>query len=219
MVTDSPYTQEEEQSLRVGATAAVSLHLLVAGVVALAAFLTHIKTIQQLMAEGGSIAQNGPAPQEQMEVVLVPDDLPPPPPTPNPDFIRQIVPPKPVVLPPPVPVVAQPKPKPVAHPHYTAPRATGSGDSATVSRLVVGSSGFPQPGYPYLALQRRQTGTVNVSIQFDAAGHAEEVEIIGSSGLAILDSAAQDFIRANWQNESFAGRRATVPIEFHLNPP
>jgi TonB family protein len=218
MAADVTYTPEERASLRFGATAAVGLHVFVAGLVALVAFLTHIKTIQQLMAEGGAIAQNGPAPEEQMEVILVPDELPPPP-TPNPEFIRQIVQPKPVVIPPPRPVVPKPQPKPVVHPRYVAPKATGSGDSATVSRLVVGSSGFPHPGYPYEALQRHQTGTVNVSIQFDSAGYAEDVEIVGSSGVAILDSSAQSFIRANWHNESFAGRHATVPIEFTMDQP
>ena len=52
-----------------------------AGLIALIAFLTHIKSIEQLMAEGGAIAQNGPAPQEievelrASRVVLVPSKV------------------------------------------------------------------------------------------------------------------------------------------------
>jgi TonB family protein len=208
----------EEIYIREGATASFSLHLLVAGLVVLVAFLTHIKTIEQLMAEGGSIAQNGPAPQETMEVELRPEDLPPPPPTVNPEFIRQIELPKPVVTPPPpVPVPPPPKPVIVAKPRFTAPKATGSGDSASVSRLVVGTSGFPQPSYPYQAEVRGQTGTVSVAVQFDGSGSVADVEVTTSSGVPILDSATTSFIQANWHNPGFAGRHATVPIRFELN--
>jgi TonB family protein len=220
MSDSASFTRYPEDAfyIRHGATASLGLHLFVAGLVVVIAFLTHIKTIEQLMAEGGSIAQNGPAPEENIEVQLRPDDLPPPPPTPNPEFIRQIELPKPVVVPPPpVPVTPPPKPIPVAKPHFTAPKATGSDESASVSRLVVGSSGLPQPGYPQQALVRRQTGTVSVSIQFDAGGSVSDVEVTESSGVSVLDSSTVSFIQSHWHNESFAGRHVTVPIEYHLN--
>jgi TonB family protein len=208
----------EEVYIRHGATASFGLHLLVAGLVVLVAFLTHIKTIEQLMAEGGSIALNGPAPQENIEVELRPQDLPPPPPTVNPEFIRQVELPKPVVIPPPpVPVTPPPKPVVVAKPRFTAPKATGTGESASVSRLVVGSSGFPQPAYPYQAMVRHQTGTVAVAIQFDGSGSVSDVEVTQSSGVPILDSATVSYIQANWHNPSFAGHHATVPIEYRMN--
>jgi len=126
--------------------------------------------------------------------------------------------PKPVVEPPP-PVPAPPVPKPVVikKPKFTAPKATGTGESASVSRLVVGSSGFPSPGYPYEAQVRRQTGTVLVSIQFDSSGSVSDVEVVRSSGSSTLDLNSRSFIRAHWRNESFAGRRATVPIVYQLN--
>lgn len=207
----------EQIYLREGATASFSLHLLVASLVVLIAFITHIKSIQQLMAEGGSIAQNGPAPQE-LEVELRPEDIPPPPPTVNPEFIRQVELPKPVVIPPPpVPVTPPPKPVVVAKPRFTAPKATGSGESASVSRLVVGTSGFPQPAYPYQAMVRHQTGTVSIAIQFDGSGSVSDVEVTGSSGVPILDSSTISFIQSNWHNPSFAGRHATVPIEYRMN--
>ena len=207
----------EQIFLRHGATASFGLHLFVAGLVALIAFLTHIKSIEQLMAEGGSIAQNGPAPEENIEVLLRPDDLPPPPPTVNPEFIKQVELPKPVVIPPPpVPITPPPKPVIVAKPHFTAPKATSTGESASVSRLVVGSSGFPQPGYPYQAQVRHQTGTVSVSILFDSSGSVSDVEVIESSGVDILDSSTQNFIQSHWHNEAFAGRHVTVPVEYRM---
>ena len=215
-LTDYP---EERHYIPWGATGSFGFHLLIAGIVLLIAFLTHIKTIQQLMAEGGSIAQSGPAPQENIEVLLRPEDLPPPPPVVNPDFIRQVELPKPqVVPPPPIPVPVPPKAKPVvvSRPRFTAPRATGSGEVAAVSHLVVGSSGFPQPGYPYQAQARHQTGTVSVSIQFGANGAAADVDVISSSGVSLLDSSTVSFIRSHWHNESFAGKRVSVPIEYRL---
>ena len=205
----------EQIFLRHGATASFGLHLFVAGLVAWIAFLTHIKSIEQLMAEGGSIAQNGPAPQDNIEVVLRPDDLPPPPPTVNPEFIKQVELPKPVVVPPPpVPITPPPKPVIVTKPHFTAPRATGTGDSASVSRLVIGSSGFPKPSYPYEALVRHQGGTVTVAIQFNSSGSVSDVEVIESSGVPSLDSGTLSFIQNYWHDESFAGRHVTVPVEY-----
>lgn len=209
----------EQIFLRHGTTASFGLHLFVAGLVALIAFLTHIKSIEQLMAEGGSIEQSGPAPEENIEVLLRPDDLPPPPPTVNPEFIKEVELPKPVVIPPPPVPVVVPPPKPVivAKPRYTAPKATGTGESAGVSHLVVGSSGFPKPIYPYAAQIRHQTGTVTVSIQFDSTGGVADADVAESSGVSILDSGAVSFIRAHWRDERFAGQRTTVPIEFHMN--
>jgi TonB family protein len=206
----------EEIYLRHGATASLGLHLFFAGLIVLIAFLTHIKSIEQLMAEGGSIAQSGPAPEENIEVLLRPDDLPPPPPTDNPEFIKQVELPKPEVVPPPPIPVPQPKPVVVNKPRFTAPKATGSGESATVSRLVVGTSGFPQPGYPYQAQQRHLTGTVSVSIVFDSSGSVSDVEVTSSSGVGILDSATVSFIQQHWHNESFAGRHASVPVEYRM---
>ncbi len=201
--------------MRWGALGSVGLHLLVIAGVLLIAFLTHVKSLEELMRESGSIAQSGPAPEQPMEVVLQPDDVPPPPPTLNPDFIRQIEKPKPVVIPPPQPVVVK-KPVVQVKPRYTAPKATGTGESETVSRLVVGSANFPQPGYPYEAQARRQTGTVLISIQFDGSGNAADVSVIQSSGVSILDSSARIFIRSHWKDARFAGQTKTVPIEFTL---
>lgn len=202
-----------------GTTASFGLHLLAAGIVVALAFFAHIKTIQQLMEEGGAIAQSGPAPDDNIEVELRPPDLPPPPPTVNPEFVKQIELPKPAIIPPPPVPVIPPKPKPaplVKKPRYTAAHATGTGESASVSKLVLGSSGFPRPGYPYEARLRHQSGTVLVGIQFDSNGRAANVEIEGSSGVSILDASTRSFIQSHWSNGSFAGRRVTVPIDYEL---
>jgi periplasmic protein TonB len=205
----------EQGYFRLGTAGSFGLHMLVAGVILLVAFLTHVKTIEELMKESGSVATSGPAPEEPMEVVLVPDDTPPPPPVVNPDFVRQIEKPKPVVVPIPVPqpvkqIVAKAKPR------YTAPRATGDGQTNTVSRLVVGTGGFPQPGYPVEAEMRHQAGTVLVSIQFDGAGRVADAEVVQSSGVSLLDSNTRSFIRSHWHDPSFAGKTVSVPITYHL---
>ena len=205
----------EHAYFRWGSAGSIGLHALVVGVVLLVAFLTHVKTLEELMKDSGSIATNGPAPDEPMEVVLVPDDTPPPPPVDNPEFVRKIEKPKPVVVPPPVPqpvkqVVAK------AKPHYTALRATGDGQTNTISKLVVGSSEFPQPPYPVEAEMKHQTGTVNVSIQFDGDGHVADVEVIDSSGPSIFISNTRSWIRSRWHDAQFAGQTVSAPIRYVL---
>jgi TonB family protein len=128
--------------------------------------------------------------------------------------------PEPVIIPPPpVPVQPQPKPVSVGKPRFTALKATGRGETASVSRLVVGTSGFPQPAYPYQAQVQHEQGTVSIAIQFDGSGSVSDVEVTGSSGVPLLDSSTVKFIQAHWHNESFAGRHATVPIEYRMHLP
>lgn len=204
----------ERVYFRWGTAGSLGLHLLIAGTIVLIAVLTHVKTIEELMKESGSIATNGPAPEEPMEVVLI-DDTPPPPPVVNPEFTRQIEQSKPVVVPPPVP---QPVKQPVAKvkPHYTAPSATGDGQTNTISRLVVGSSEFPQPPYPVEAEMKHQTGTVNVSIQFDGNGRVTNVQVIDSSGPSIFVANTRSWIRSRWHKAEFAGQTVSAPIRYIL---
>lgn len=205
----------EQVYFRWGTAGSVGMHLLIAGIIVLSAILTHVKTIEELMKESGSIATNGPAPEEPMEVVLVPADTPPPPPVVNPDFVRQVELPKPVVIPPPV---VRPAKKPIAQakPHYTAPKATGDGQTSTISRLVVGSSEFPQPPYPVEAEMKHQTGTVDVSIQFDGGGRVSDVQVVDSSGPSIFASNTRSWIRSHWHNSQFAGQTVSAPIRYIL---
>lgn len=149
---------------------------------------------------------HAPPPEDHIDVTLK-DILPPPPPLPNPEFIRKLAPPppKPVVIVKPKP---QPKPQPAPAPVSRAP--------AMESRLVVGTSGLPHPGYPTRARLMHMEGTVVISVSFDSSGKAVGAEIASTSGSGILDSSARSFILENWKNASFAGRTETVPIQFTL---
>jgi protein TonB len=196
----------EETYVRWGTAGGFALHLLVAAIILIAAWLTGIKSIEQLMKESGALEIAPPPPDQPIEVELK-DLLPPPPPVENPDFIRQVV--KPIPSPPiPVPVIKKPivhnEPRPVTHAH------------AVVSRLIVGSGSFPQPGYPYDALVNHETGTVTLTIRFDGNGKASSVEIVNSSGHTDLDAGAREFILEHWHDSGFANRSATVPIQFVL---
>ncbi len=196
----------EHTYVRWGTVGAFGLHVLFAVIILTIAWFTGVKSIEQLMKESGALALAPPPPQDQIEIELK-DVLPPPPPVENPDFVRQIE--KPVPPPPlPVPVIKPPvvhnEPRPVAHPH------------AAVSRLVVGSGGFPRPGYPYDALVNHETGTVTLSIRFDENGRASSVEIVNSSGHTDLDAGAREFVLEHWHDAGFANSSATVPISFVL---
>jgi protein TonB len=191
---------------RWGACGAFGLHVLVAAVILIVAYETGVKSIEQLMKESGALELAPPPPDQPIEIDLK-DVLPPPPPVENPEFVRQVV---KLVPPPPLPVPVIPKPvvknesRPVSHAH------------ATVSKLIVGSGSFPQPGYPYEALINQETGTVTLAIRFDGNGKPSNVEIVKSSGHTDLDSGAREFVLEHWHDGEFANRSATVPIQFVL---
>lgn len=68
----------------------------------------------------------------------------------------------------------------------------------------------PKPHYPPVARKRHQQGTVLLSVVVDAYGLVKDIEIIESSGHAILDRSAVAGVR-EWRFE--AGRRGEKPIE------
>ncbi len=211
-ITDYP---PERNYVRRALAISFGAHLVVVLVIGLIALIFHIRSLQQLMLEGGTIAQSGPAPEEKMEVTLEPEQPPPPPPD-HVDFVRQIVKPKeqPVVVP---PKVKPAPPKPVTmKPKYTAPAATGAGDSEAKSRLVAGSSGCPAPSYPTRAKLMHMTGEVVISIQFDGGGGVASAEVASSSGSGILDSYTRSFIKENWHTPLYAGRSVTVPVRYTM---
>lgn len=195
---------DEQTYGRWGMAGSFSLHIFFVLIVLGIAWLTGIKSIEQLMKESGALAIQPPPPQDQLVEVELKDVLPPPPLVENPEFIRQIEKPKP---PPPVIKKLVPKPKPKAA--VPAPSTP-----AVVSKLVVGSGSFPRPGYPYEALLRHETGTVMVSIEFDSGGSVDEVNVVASSGHSDLDSSTRSFIREHWRDPNFAGQSATVPIQY-----
>jgi len=186
----------------------VGAHVLVVVIIGIIALIFHVKSLRDLMLQGGALEIHSPPPEEHIEVFLK-DELPPPPPVVTPEFIREIVKPPP---PPPVIVPPKPKPKPTPTPVVAEKPRTVQMES----RLLVGSSGLPQPGYPTRAKLMHISGTVVISVTFDGGGKAIGAEVVSSSGAGILDSSARSFILENWHNDSFAGRTETVPIQYTL---
>ena len=183
---------------------AVGAHVLVVVVIGIIALIFHVQSLRDLMLQGGSVEMHAAPPEEKIEVFLK-DELPPPPPIPTPEFVREIVkpPPKPII-------VEKPKPKPQPAPAVAAPKVQME------SRLVVGTSGLPHPGYPTRAKLMHISGTVMISVSFDSTGKAVGAEVVSSSGSSMLDSPTRSFILENWRNEAFAGRTETVPVEYNL---
>lgn len=78
------------------------------------------------------------------------------------------------------------------------------------------------PSYPTVARKRGQEGTVWVDIELDAKGKQARLEILRSSGIAVLDSAALTAV-SHWRFRPYevsgVGRpsRVRIPIEFALN--
>ena len=199
---------ESQSYTRWGFGASLGTHILLILIVAILAWLNHIKSLRDFMAA----SMNSPPPPTEVEVILEPDETPPPP-TDHPLFIKQILQvPKPIVIP-------KPKPKPVPKPphpivqHHTESHSTSKAES----QLVVGSGSFPYPEYPFAARQRRMQGTVLIRIVFDASGAASSATVVSSTGYSILDGAARSTILDSWKNASFAGQTQTVPIVFDLS--
>lgn len=71
----------------------------------------------------------------------------------------------------------------------------------------------PTPLYPAAARSRRLQGEVRVALQTDSEGRVRSVEVIKSSGYAILDRAAAEGVRG-WRLRPEA--RLEVPILFRL---
>ncbi len=201
-ITDYP---PERNYARQAVSVSIGMHVFVVLFIGLLALIFHIKSLRDLMLQGGSLEMHAAPPDEQIEVILK-DVLPPPPPVKTIAFERQIVkpPPKP-------PEVVKPKPKPTPTPTPVVAHDIGN------SRLVVGTSGLPKPPYPERAKMMHISGTVMMSVTFDPSGKAVDAEIVGSSGSGMLDDPTRSFILESWQNASFAGRTETVPIQYNLD--
>lgn len=79
-----------------------------------------------------------------------------------------------------------------------------------------GSSVLPHPPYPPEARDLRQTGTVMVSVEFDAQGSVSQARVLQSSGVPVLDSSTRTFIRDHWHSLAYAGQTVNVPIQYTL---
>ena len=197
-----------------GLLIAAGIHFFSAALVCLILYLLGVVSLKELLEKGGSLASSGPAPQQQMIIELKLDDIPPPP-TDHIEFIKQVLKPKPVpIIPKPPPPKPPEKPIVKTQPKFTAPKATGSGNSNLVSAFVKGTSGFPIPGYPQAALQAGQGGTVQMRVVFDGGGGVANAEVISSSGVTLLDTSTRNFIYGHWKNSSQANRTVEVPIVY-----
>ena len=194
-----------------GLAIAIGVHFFAAALVCLILYLLGIISLKELLEKGGAIASSGPAP-EQMVVELKLEDILPPP-TDQIEFIKQILKQKPVVVPPkppePKPI---PKPVPKLQSKFTAPKATGAGQSNAISAAIAGTSGLPHPSYPYEALQAGEGGTVQMRVEFDSSGGIASAEVVGSSGVTLLDTWTRNFIYAHWKNAGLANKTFTVPV-------
>jgi TonB family protein len=183
----------EQLYFRWAAPAAIGLHVLIASIVLVLAYLHHIQSLRDLMT--ASITQ---LPIDQIQILLI-DDKKPPPPTDHPLWIKQLIIPK-VKPPPPPPPPPKPKPKPPT--------------VRIVPRLIVGSNSLPSPDYPPEAYAERIQGTVMITVSFDGVGNVEDAEVVSSSGSALLDSETRHFILEHWRSAAFAGQTQTVPIQY-----
>jgi TonB family protein len=204
----------------------LGLHFLVAALVCLILYLLGIVSLKDLLQKGGAIAMSGPAPEQQLVVQLKQDDVQPPPAA-EIEFIRQILIPKVVQTPPPVPPPKPEPPKPPAKtppkqvtkappPKYTAPNATGAGNSSSLSAFALGTSGLPAPPYPYQARLNHQEGTVRLHIVFDGGGGIASADVVSSSGVEILDSSSRIWVFGHWKNASLAGKSVNVPLIYDM---
>ncbi len=213
----TPYPPERSL-VRLGVVVAIGIHIFLAVVTCLILYLMGIQSLKELLDKGGALASSGPAPEQPMVVELKLDDIKPPP-TDVIEFQQQVLKPKPQpVIPKPPPTPPTVKPVVKTRPKITAPKATGAGNSDTVSNFVVGSSGFPHPSYPYNLLSAHIGGTVYVRVVFDSSGAASEADVVQSSGTPELDATTRNFILAHWKNASEANQVLTGPVIYQPPP-
>ncbi len=159
------------------------------------------------------------APPDDSLFPMEPDDLfPAPPPAASllaltARRLERRRPPAPTPPPPPPPEYRPPPPRP-----------------ATVSLLPVGDTrsaspvaGNRPPTYPEPAVSRRISGTVLLLVRVDASGRVEDIEVLTSSGSAILDREAVRAVAA-WRFSPALERgrpvpgAVEVPVRFALPP-
>lgn len=124
-----------------------------------------------------------PEPQQQQPPPEVEKPPPPPPPEPPQDAV-----PLPETPPPPPKVVEQ-EPPPQAP---TPPRTKGGSVQVPASYVLTIFKHLARykPPYPRDAVEHREEGTVEVGFRLDRSGHLLHREIIRSSGVPELDTAA-----------------------------
>jgi len=221
---------------RAAVAAAVGAHLLLIGV----GFWSRHDTLLDLIRQGETVAvtKADPVSETTVEWVFL-DEVAPPPPTPDPTFVvpREEVPPPPDELAsqsqpePPVEektvAVQQTPPQPpppVAPPEPVSSASVAPPDAASApvsppafaaQEVAIGNKDFPKPSYPYEAKRKRYEGTVLLALTV-VEGRIVDVQVSGSSGYAILDTKAAQFIRQRWHFAPEVTRTLSQPITFQL---
>jgi protein TonB len=176
-----------------------------------------------------------PPPIEEISAVMV-EPIPLPPQTesdqrqPEPSDERTPDTPQVVVVTPPSPNItfAVPTignllvPNAIAKPPPLAPLSTVA--PLRSQPAVINSTGSggerPQPPYPKIALDQGQQGSVTLRMTVDEAGLIQTIEVAESSGFAVLDRSAMEFVKRHWTVPSGAGARiyeATIHYKLQLN--
>ncbi|HQT63937.1 MAG: hypothetical protein B7Z75_03860 [Acidocella sp. 20-57-95] len=189
----------------------------------------------------GPLAIAQPVPQAPITPQPVPKPVPQPtpqPPTPQPPAPPLPKPP-PLAEAPALPVPPPPAPAPPHHavthaaprPSVAAPSHLGdnqpAGQGQAYGRMILATPDAnlnPKPPYPEAAREHGEQGRVLLSIHVSETGRAVQVDVMSSSGYAILDDAARH-AALNWvfNPAMLAGRPVAsvilFPIQFQLDAP
>lgn len=152
-----------------------------------------------------------------------PEPKPPPAPIPEPRAETPVSPPPPRLdtvaqmatddAPPPQPETPRP---PESIESAAGPSSAEDDPGATVHLSVPLYDLNPTPNYPRVARRRRYEGTVLLEVLVDKTGAAARVEVIQSSGYAILDRSAVADV-GQWRFKP--ARRGSRPVEMRVQVP
>ncbi len=214
---------------RAAVAAAVGLHFLLIGI----GFGNRHDTLLDLIRQGETVE----VPKEDRVVETTVElvslaEVTPPPPTPDPAFVvpreEEPLPPddlpsQPTVEEKEVAVQPPPQPLPPVAPPESAPSAPvpasvpapAAPPAFAAQEVAIGNKDFPRPPYPYEAKRKRYEGTVLLALTV-VEGRIVDVQVSGSSGYAILDTKAAQFIRQRWHFAPEVTRTLSQPITFQL---
>ena len=138
----------------------------------------------------------------------VPDDPTPlilPPPPDNTDFVLTDP------TPPPRLVTATTR-KPTVHAHVSKVTG-GTPDYGSGQTKMIFS---PHPGYPFEARRAKQAGSGKFLLRFDAGGNVITVDVVQSTGSAILDQVSMRTLQ-QWRCQPGVYESVYVPVTFTLH--
>ena len=118
---------------------------------------------------------------------------------------------EPLPEPPPPPPETPPPERPRPTPPEPQPPS-----AAPAIFTEAGTGRFPLPPYPDEARRRGWEGRVMLRVAIDENGRAGVPSIEESSGYALLDRTAADWIRRRWRWDAGSPRQYRIPIVFEL---